>query len=480
MSTFDDTARGASLSRSIGEIVVGMIALVVVLILSMRFGGLAFAFAVVFVAGWIYWSRRERAALGVGTTPVTGSIGGYTELFGTAEPSKEGPIRDPVADEQCLWFGIQTERLREAKHGERWEVVKRASSSRAFQLRDESGTCHVLPAGALFELADPQLVQAGDELRHNVWRIRAGDSVYVLGQLDSASRCISRPRNGRHFVISDRAPHLVEKELGRKADWYRFAAIIAAIVVLVIWLSGCSRRESDGQGPNRGEVGYTTRFSTAHLAAEAKKMDELLAEQDRAQRWRKELAAWKRLKGERHVAETSRQAQELQQDKDKVRELRETVTDVAYLRLQGAHAPAGTIPDMLEVMDERQQSVVGNRSNRPLRVWVTRHGRYPHRQTETFWCTTYARGAKDGEYPRPGVLLAPGTSELFLISQTHPCHHLEHSVIEFEVRDGSRLIWANDTVLERLERYAHEDLAKLEEKVPGSETEVDAALIENP
>lgn len=479
MSTFDDTERGASLSRSIGEIVVGMIALVVLLVLSLRFGGLALAFGAVFVAGWIYWARRARSALGVQTTPVMTSIGGYAELFGTAEPSREGPIRDPVTDEQCVWFGIETERRREEKHVERWDVVKRASSSRTFQLRDESGICHVLPAGALFEISEPQLVQAGEELRHKVWRIRIGEPVYVLGNFDSGTRFIAKPRNGRHFIISDRAPHLVEKELGRKADWYRFAAIIAAIIILVMTLSGCGAREPDRQGPSRGEIGYTTRYSTKQLAAEAKKMDKLLAEQDRAQRWRRELAAWETLKRERHTADVSRQAQELQQDKDKVRELRETITDVAYLRSQGAHAPAGTIPDMLEVMDERQQTVVGNKTQRPLRVWVTRHGRFPHRQTETFWCTTYARGAKDGEYPRPGVLLAPGKSELFLISQSHPCHHLEHSLIEFEVRDGSRLIWANDTVLERLERYAREDLAELEARLPSSETEVDAALIDN-
>jgi len=464
MSTFQDDR--SPLLKSIGGIVVGAIGFAVALVLSLAFGGFWFIGALVAGVCWYYWRKRARAASGTATSPV-GSAHGYTEIFGKAEASAQGLLRDPVTDEPCVWFAIETERRRESSRGRAytWDEVKRASSSREFLLRDASGVCEVVPAGGQFEIKEPRIVQAGDELRHRVYRICAGDPVYVLGEFQVGARRIVKP-DGRVFIISDRPPREIENELSNKAAGFGLGFVVLVIIVVIVMLTACSSGDGEHVTSRPMENAISARMSTAQLVKEGRDLETLLGEEDRAERWQKELVAWAVLKRERGATEQTRQANELRGNQAKIRQLREDLVMIADLRKRGAYGPRGAIPDMLEVMDEQKTMVVGNKSNRPLTVRVTRSGTFP-RRTETFWCVTY--GKRNGEMKYQGVRLEPKESELFSTSEYTPCHFIEETAIEFEVRDERGLVWANEAVLNRLEQYAREDLEKLEEKVPATE-----------
>jgi hypothetical protein len=179
-------------------------------------------------------TRAGRAA----TRPIGQASSGYYEIRGTAEPLDARPLRDPITEEPCLWFGIETfhRERRSSKAGTpSWQRVDQVSSSRDFVVRDETGSCRVRVAGADVELANLREYLPGNGFKYVLYRIRAGDTVYVQGEIRADPDCsIGESRSGQIFLVSDHLPEH-ELELASKVGTYRSGTIISAIVLLV-WL----------------------------------------------------------------------------------------------------------------------------------------------------------------------------------------------------------------------------------------------------
>lgn len=141
------------------------------------------------VFAWIGAYRRWRLVSDMPTSKIRSAAQGYAELSGIAEPVGAEPLRDPVTHEPCVWFRVETYQAQTHRHkGVRrtqWILIKSAESSRPFVLRDDTGTCRVMPRAAEFALDPPLRVRDGSDLEHRVSRIRAGDPLHALGHFQT-------------------------------------------------------------------------------------------------------------------------------------------------------------------------------------------------------------------------------------------------------------------------------------------------------
>ncbi len=166
---------------------------------------------------------------------------GYVEVSGHAAPADEKSLRDPLTNEPCLWFGVETakrEYVRQ-RYGLRhrvWLPIKKGSSSRPFVLRDTTGTCVVMPEGAEFNLPLAHSVRQGEDLEYRAWRIRPGDFVSVVGQLvsdpSSSKRYMRKPKDGHAFVISNQVHRRVAHTKTMESLYFLGAFFVLALILL--------------------------------------------------------------------------------------------------------------------------------------------------------------------------------------------------------------------------------------------------------
>ena len=135
--------------------------------------------------GYVLWRKAMKARglmHGTATSKIATAAKGFVELSGRARQASARSLTDPLTGAPCLWFHMLTER-RGSRN--RWEVIKRDTSSQAFVVEDDSGACAVVVREQEVERAKAQLVvKESSRLRHRLWWIRDGDLLYALGHLD--------------------------------------------------------------------------------------------------------------------------------------------------------------------------------------------------------------------------------------------------------------------------------------------------------
>ena len=286
-------------------------------------------------------------------------------------------------------------------------------------------------------------MNAGDELRHRVWRVAAGDCEYVLGDYLPGIRTVRQPSSGRPFLLADRPPREVERTLRARSAGLGILFFVL-LVIAVLALAGCGL---DVSGPAaRQEIGWSTRFDTGELEDSAEDLEGLLGETDRAQRWRAELAGFAAMKRGDHPAVIARR-EGMQSDMDAARAL---LARIEEIRARGENPPPGVIPDLLSVDDEGREARVRNASDRTLSVHVMRTGTELFQgQPMEFRCYM-APDRHDLDYTK-SARLAPGETEAFEVPFDHRCEPLDATGLVFAVFDGDTLVFANESELVLLE-----------------------------
>lgn len=206
--TFDN--RGLSPRRIIIGSVVALVAMLLILPLVAATGGIGSILLAVPLVMFVLWFRkRSRTSLleRMPTTKIEELRGGYVEVAGHAMRADARELRDPIRDEPCVWFGVET--LRQEKGSmPMWLPMKRAASSRLFKLRESTGpSCFVDPRGAQFALRAPIEVTVNDEVKHRIWRILEGDAITVVGRAEALGNgwCMRRSEDGKYLVTDEPA-----------------------------------------------------------------------------------------------------------------------------------------------------------------------------------------------------------------------------------------------------------------------------------
>jgi hypothetical protein len=136
--------------------------------------------------GYYFWRNGSRASSlirGTATSKIGSAAKGYAEIQGSASAPSGGPLRDPITKLPCLWFAVVTEEFSFLDKC-RWKTVGTARSSRPFVIDDGSGRCLVSPGEAQIDAREENtIVKDRWNLRHRVWWIREGESVYAIGYL---------------------------------------------------------------------------------------------------------------------------------------------------------------------------------------------------------------------------------------------------------------------------------------------------------
>jgi hypothetical protein len=202
--TFDN--RGLSLIRILINTAAALLFMLVCSLLY-AVGGDFFGTILALVLGVVIWIiRSARHAHTLERQPasdIAQLLNGYLEIYGTAERTDGHELRDPIQNQPCIWFGIETLRHEKAKIS-MWLPFKRAASSRPFIVRDSTGACLVDPRGAQFIVEDCVEVNVNSRVKHRIWRIRDGDALTVVGEATRSGGIpqMRRPSGGKKYLIA--------------------------------------------------------------------------------------------------------------------------------------------------------------------------------------------------------------------------------------------------------------------------------------
>jgi len=438
-----------SAAKSIGVLLLVLIALAPAFAIGGKLGGWIFA-SVVLVAGfWWRWRRRRELFARMPTSAIGNLAGGYVEVTGKVESAGTGELRDPIQNQHCLWFGVETQRL-EGSRFRAWMPLRRATSSRPFVLRDATGSCLVDLRGAQLALQSAFEVGINDRCKHRIWRIAEGDQITIVGEAENRDGrwWIVRPAMRRFFVMSGAPGHadelLGDVTRGLRGSMLVLFAIAAVVLVVIAVLAGCAR------GRDVEEVDPAHRVDDAVVASVTAGYEAQLADTGRAQRWREEHQRWAEKKsainGEPVAANpehAAAPAPELIRGQEGNRRL---VLNVAQLRHRGAIGDDGEVPAWLRVASFGPTLDVSNAGSEPLVVNVWR---LFGRGSSLRLCEMIAHDAKSSSIPRPE--LAPGQKLNYRNDTPRPCHNgSDENLLAFEIRRGDELVWLTRSRLPEL------------------------------
>ena len=81
------------------------------------------------------------------TSRVRSASQGFVELVGVAQ-QLDAPRIAPLSSTLCLWWSYRIERYQKTGKSRHWTTVDKKSSSAPFAMRDETGSCEIVPEGA--------------------------------------------------------------------------------------------------------------------------------------------------------------------------------------------------------------------------------------------------------------------------------------------------------------------------------------------
>jgi len=416
-------------------------------------GPLAAVLTAIIAGSVAYLLHRSADINSTGLAPIGEGFNGYFEIAGIADATAEPPLKDPLTGTPCLWFGVQTQRLRRDKDRTRhWSVVARASSSRPFIVRDPTGACRVMPEGARFEFVGaPSPVSDGRPyLRHDLWIIRPGDKVYVLGELRAAAgevqAVIGAPPGGAPFALGSSSP-LEAEEIATRSPALRVLVALIAIVT-VLWIA--PRLAPRVEPPPALKV-----FVPPDTAAPG----------SRAERWAHEVAATRT--DARETAEAQARARveatvrlTSPYNREKLAQAEARLAALVILQKSAAHAPAGIVPPTIEVIDEFDFTRVLNMTQHDIELRLSR-GRC-RMSPKTGERQSRARNSAPAD-PAP-VKVKPGVWQDFELSRSD-CPQPERLSLEFEFYSGDEPLWASDGVLQERIDAQKSEIADLRGKL---------------
>ena len=198
------------------------------------------------LAGWFAAYRRIHVIENTPTSKIASAAQGYAEVSGVAQPSGGAPLMDPVTSTVCVWYRVQTY----VSSAGGWVLDRTATSAAPIELRDETGICQVLPAGAEIRLAAPERIRAGSSREYRVQRIAPGDQLYVVGAFETHAapgqvvgaepkHVMRQPDDGRPFVLSDRPAERLARTYRRWAKAHArltFVGLIGAVATVLALL----------------------------------------------------------------------------------------------------------------------------------------------------------------------------------------------------------------------------------------------------
>lgn len=92
--------------------------------------------------------RRARWLEDTPTSKVRSAAQGLVELQGTLDAGGHTQLISPLGEIDCLWYRFRVEEYRRSGKNNNWHTVEQGSSDRPFLLRDDTGSCWVMPSGA--------------------------------------------------------------------------------------------------------------------------------------------------------------------------------------------------------------------------------------------------------------------------------------------------------------------------------------------
>jgi hypothetical protein len=148
----------------------------------------AFVMAVIAAAtGYGLWRNGMKLrglSASTATSKVASAAKGFVELSGIARALNSEVLRDPITHKSCVWYHFETEERNRWGWNSDWRVIKSATSERPFVLDDGTALCAIMASHATVDRRQPEVIRKSSTLRHNVWRIRAGESLYALGHIE--------------------------------------------------------------------------------------------------------------------------------------------------------------------------------------------------------------------------------------------------------------------------------------------------------
>lgn len=119
---------------------------------------LFFALIGVSVVSFFFWMKKIKRARLIQDTPksnISSAHQGYVELMGNAEFIKNGHIKSPVSDRECVWYHYVIYRLNsvntdkslfdDTDDSDQWAKVEEKTSDELFYIKDDTGMCVVDP-----------------------------------------------------------------------------------------------------------------------------------------------------------------------------------------------------------------------------------------------------------------------------------------------------------------------------------------------
>ncbi|QLD87946.1 hypothetical protein HWV07_02385 [Natronomonas salina] len=101
--------------------------------------------------------RRQRDAIaGVETTDVLRLTPGPAEVYGTAEPTEDGPLPTPFSDDDCLLVEWEIEEWEESGKHSSWRTEGAGTITAPFYVDDGTDRVLVRPGEATVELSGPR------------------------------------------------------------------------------------------------------------------------------------------------------------------------------------------------------------------------------------------------------------------------------------------------------------------------------------
>lgn len=92
--------------------------------------------------------RRARWLEDTPTSKVRSAAQGLVELQGTLDAGGHTPLISPLGEVDCLWYRFRVEEYRRSGKNDNWQTVEQGVSERPFLLRDDTGSCWIMPKGA--------------------------------------------------------------------------------------------------------------------------------------------------------------------------------------------------------------------------------------------------------------------------------------------------------------------------------------------
>ena len=194
----------------------------------------------------------------IGDTPtarVRSAPQGYVELAGKARPLR-GTVSAKLTGISCCWYRWRIEKRSRSGRSDHWVTVNRGELERAFLLDDGTGECVIEPSGAVLRCRATErwysgvrgggrgssssvgsLFGAQRRYRMTEERISEGETIYVLGQLETPRRDVQTREALTRTLLKrwKRDPERLQ-ELDRdgngeldRAEWERARALASGL-----------------------------------------------------------------------------------------------------------------------------------------------------------------------------------------------------------------------------------------------------------